>query len=90
MKWLTAKSQVKVLCAAAALITTCGAALAQSTDSEEFQRFKDPNQWGAPAGNRIVHFRSQGKAAVVRRGLRAPSARSVGSFISVSGSRDSG
>jgi PQQ-dependent dehydrogenase (methanol/ethanol family) len=25
--------------------------LAQSTDSEEFQRFKDPNQWGAPAGN---------------------------------------
>jgi PQQ-dependent dehydrogenase (methanol/ethanol family) len=51
MKWLTAKSQVKVLCAAAALVTTCGAALAQTTDSEEFQRFKDPNQWGAPAGN---------------------------------------
>ena len=51
MKWLTAKRQVKVLCAVAALVTTCGAALAQSTDSEEFQRFKDPNQWGAPAGN---------------------------------------
>jgi lanthanide-dependent methanol dehydrogenase len=51
MKWLNAKHHVKVLCAAAALVTTCGAALAQSTDSEEFQRFKDPNQWGAPAGN---------------------------------------
>ena len=51
MKWLTAKSQVKVLYAVAALVTTCGAALAQSTDTEEFQRFKDPNQWGAPAGN---------------------------------------
>ena len=50
MKWLTAKRQVKVLYAVAALVTTCGAALAAS-DSEQFQRFKDPNQWGAPAGN---------------------------------------
>ena len=50
MKWLTAKRQVKVFYAVAALITTCGAALAGS-DSEQSQRFNDPNQWGAPAGN---------------------------------------
>ena len=50
MKWLTAKRQVKVLYAVVALATTCGAAMAAS-DSEQFQRFKDPNQWGAPAGN---------------------------------------
>jgi glucose dehydrogenase len=49
MKWLKAKSRVKVI-AVAALVTTCGAALA-ATDTEQFQRFKDPNQWGAPAGN---------------------------------------
>ena len=50
MKWLTAKRQVKIIYAVAALATTCGAALAAS-DSEQFERFKDPNQWGAPAGN---------------------------------------
>jgi glucose dehydrogenase len=49
MKWLKASSRVKVI-AVAALATTCGAALAAS-DTEQFQRFKDPNQWGAPAGN---------------------------------------
>ncbi len=47
---LTAKRHVQILYAAAALVTTCGAALA-ATDSEQFQRFQDPNQWGAPAGN---------------------------------------
>jgi PQQ-dependent dehydrogenase (methanol/ethanol family) len=36
--------------AVAALVTTCGAAMAAS-DSEQMQRFTDPNQWGAPAGN---------------------------------------
>ena len=50
MKWLTAKRHVKVLYAVAALATTCGAAMAAS-DTEQFQRFSDPNQWGAPAGN---------------------------------------
>ena len=50
MKWLTSKRQVKILYAIAALVVTCGAAMAAS-DSEQFQRFKDPNQWGAPAGN---------------------------------------
>src|ERR1700755_2332557 len=50
MKWLTSKRQVKLLYAFAALVTTCGAAMA-ATDTEQFQRFKDPNQWGAPAGN---------------------------------------
>jgi PQQ-dependent dehydrogenase (methanol/ethanol family) len=50
MKWLTSKRQVKILYAVAALVTTCGAAMAAS-DSEQFQRFQDPNQWGAPAGN---------------------------------------
>jgi PQQ-dependent dehydrogenase (methanol/ethanol family) len=50
MKWLTSKRQVKMLYAVAALVTTCGAAMA-ATDSEQFQRFTDPNQWGAPAGN---------------------------------------
>ncbi|MGH8140119.1 MAG: PQQ-dependent dehydrogenase, methanol/ethanol family [Steroidobacteraceae bacterium] len=38
------------LAAAAALIATCSTALAAS-DAEQFQRFKDPNQWGAPAGD---------------------------------------
>jgi len=50
MKWLTSKRQVKMLYAFAALVTTCGAAMAAS-DTEQFQRFKDPNQWGAPAGD---------------------------------------
>ncbi len=50
MKWLTSKRQVKILYAVAALATTCGAAMA-ATDAEQFQRFKDPNQWGAPAGD---------------------------------------
>ena len=50
MKWLTAKRQVKIIYAVAALATTCGAAMAAS-DTEQFERFKDPNQWGAPAGN---------------------------------------
>jgi PQQ-dependent dehydrogenase (methanol/ethanol family) len=50
MKWLTSKRQVKILYAVAALVTTCGAAMAAS-DTEQFQRFQDPNQWGAPAGN---------------------------------------
>ena len=50
MKWLTSKRQVKILYAVAALVTTCGAAMAAS-DSEQMQRFGDPNQWGAPAGN---------------------------------------
>jgi PQQ-dependent dehydrogenase (methanol/ethanol family) len=50
MNWLRAKSQVKVYCAVAAFVTTCGAAFAAS-DTEQFQRFQDPNQWGAPAGN---------------------------------------
>ena len=50
MKWLTAKPQVKIFCAAAAFVMTCGAAMGAS-DTEQFQRFQDPNQWGAPAGN---------------------------------------
>ena len=54
MKWLTAKRKVKVLYAVAALVTTYGAALA-ATDAEQLQRFKDPNQWGAPAGNLNLH-----------------------------------
>jgi PQQ-dependent dehydrogenase (methanol/ethanol family) len=50
MKWVTSKRQVKMIYAVAALVTTCGAAMAAS-DSEQMQRFSDPNQWGAPAGN---------------------------------------
>jgi PQQ-dependent dehydrogenase (methanol/ethanol family) len=50
MKLLIAKRRVKIFYAVAALAMTCGAAMAAS-DSEQFQRFKDPNQWGAPAGN---------------------------------------
>ena len=26
-----------------------------SSDTEQFARFKDPNQWGAPAGNLMQH-----------------------------------
>ncbi len=54
MKWLTAKRRVKMLYATAALLMTCGTVLAQS-DSEQFQRFQDPNQWGAPAGDLNLH-----------------------------------
>ena len=54
MSWLTAKHRVKLYCAAVALLGTCGAAMA-SSDTEQFQRFKDPNQWGAPAGNLMQH-----------------------------------
>ena len=50
MKWLTARSQIKVLYAIAAVAATCGAAMAAS-DTEQAQRFGDPNQWAAPAGN---------------------------------------
>ncbi|MDE1922049.1 MAG: PQQ-dependent dehydrogenase, methanol/ethanol family [Gammaproteobacteria bacterium] len=41
---------MKPFIAAVALVAVCGAAIAGS-DSEEGQRFKDPSQWGAPAGN---------------------------------------
>jgi PQQ-dependent dehydrogenase (methanol/ethanol family) len=50
MKWLTSKCQVNIIYAVAALVAICGAAMA-ATDSEQMQRFSDPNQWGAPAGN---------------------------------------
>ncbi len=50
MKWLTAKRQVKMFYAIAALGMACGTVMAAS-DSEQFQRLSDPNQWGAPAGN---------------------------------------
>ncbi len=50
MSWLTAKQRAQACCAAVALLGTCGVAMA-STDTELFQRFKDPNQWGAPAGD---------------------------------------
>jgi glucose dehydrogenase len=49
MEWVMSKRHVKMFCAVA-LATICGAAMA-SSDTEQFQRFKDPNQWGAPAGN---------------------------------------
>jgi PQQ-dependent dehydrogenase (methanol/ethanol family) len=39
-----------MLRAFAAFVMTCRAAVAAS-DPEQFQRFQDPNQWGAPAGN---------------------------------------
>jgi len=54
MKWLMAKRKVKVLCATAALVTAYGSAMA-ATDTEQGQRFNDPNQWGAPAGNLNLH-----------------------------------
>ncbi len=50
MNWLSAKFHMKPFVAAVALVAVCGAAIAGS-DSEEGQRFKDPSQWGAPAGN---------------------------------------
>ncbi|MDE2348589.1 MAG: PQQ-dependent dehydrogenase, methanol/ethanol family [Gammaproteobacteria bacterium] len=50
MNWLSANFHVKPFIAAVALVAVCGAAIAGS-DSEEGQRFKDPSQWGAPAGN---------------------------------------
>ena len=54
MSWLTAKHRVKLYCASAALLGTCSVAMAGS-DTEQLQRFKDPNQWGAPAGNLMLN-----------------------------------
>ena len=51
MSWLTAKHRVKLYCAAAALLGTSGVAMAAGSDTEQFARFKDPTQWGAPAGD---------------------------------------
>ncbi len=50
MKWPTTQFPLKSFIAAVAVVTVCGAAIAGS-DSEQFARFKDPSQWGAPAGN---------------------------------------
>ncbi|HZX92504.1 MAG TPA: PQQ-binding-like beta-propeller repeat protein, partial [Rudaea sp.] len=50
MIWLTAKQQARLWVAAVALVATGGAAVAGS-DAEQFARFKDANQWGAPAGD---------------------------------------
>ena len=50
MRWFTLKQQLKLSVAVAAMIAVSGLASANS-DSEQFARFKDPNQWGAPAGN---------------------------------------
>ena len=53
MSWLTAKHRVKLYCAAVALLGTYGAAMAAS-DTEQFARIKDPNQWAAPGGNLML------------------------------------
>ncbi len=50
MRWFTLKQQLKLSVAVTAMIAVSGLATANS-DSEQFARFKDPNQWGAPAGN---------------------------------------
>ena len=50
MSWLTAKHRVRMYCAAAALLGTASVAMA-SSDTEQYARFKDPNQWAAPSGN---------------------------------------
>src|ERR1700761_528434 len=55
MSWLTAKHRVKLYCVTAALLGTCGVAMAAGSDAEQFARFKDPNQWGAPAGDLMQH-----------------------------------
>ena len=44
------RSLVLMLIAAVTTVISSVAAFAAS-DAEQFQRFKDPNQWGAPAGN---------------------------------------
>jgi lanthanide-dependent methanol dehydrogenase len=53
MSWFTAKHRVKMYCAAIALLGTYGAAMA-SSDTEQFARIKDPNQWAAPGGNLML------------------------------------
>ena len=49
MKRIIAAWQLRTVCAVA-LGSSCVAAVAAS-DTEQFQRFRDPNQWAAPAGN---------------------------------------
>jgi glucose dehydrogenase len=53
MSWLTAKHRVKAYCIAATLLGTCSVAMA-SSDTEQYARFKDANQWAAPAGNLML------------------------------------
>ena len=48
MAYSETSGQMLTACRSAA--RTCGVAMA-SSDTEQFPRFKDPNQWGAPAGN---------------------------------------
>ena len=50
MNWLRTKPLVTMLLTGAAAVSAFGPAFAAS-DAEQFDRFKDPNQWGAPAGN---------------------------------------
>jgi PQQ-dependent dehydrogenase (methanol/ethanol family) len=57
MSWLTAKREVRMFCAAAALAGLCGAAFAGS-DSEQLARFKNPDLWAAPGGNFSVQRHS--------------------------------
>ena len=49
MKWLTSKRQVKIIYAVAALVTTCGAAMAAS-DSEQFAALQRSQSVGCPGG----------------------------------------
>ncbi len=53
MRWLTAKRQMKILFGVTAVVASYGIAMA-NTDTEQFARFKDPTQWGAPGGNLSV------------------------------------
>ena len=50
MRGYTLKRQFNLGIVVAALVALCGTAWA-GTDTEQFARFKDPNQWGAPAGD---------------------------------------
>src|SRR5579883_1688863 len=54
MRGHTLIRQFKLIGAIAFLIALSGSATAAS-DAELFARFKDPNQWGAPAGNLDLH-----------------------------------
>ncbi len=49
MKWLTSKRQVKIMYAVAALVTTCGAAMAAS-DTEQFAALQGSQSMGRTGG----------------------------------------
>ena len=53
------RSLLLVMVAAGTTLVSSLTAFAAGSDAEQLARFKDPNQWGAPAGNLMQHRYSE-------------------------------